>query len=414
MPNVRFNLKNRNEKSTLISAVFRYDTKRLVYSTGQKINPKFWNDKEQKARETFKFLQYSEFNAYLKKVETETLNIYRRYKTDGKPLSVEQFKKELDIALEKVKKDEAPTLFEFIEDFIKTREYSLSKPKGSIQVYKKAYKHLRDFAAYAKRKIDFEHIDLTFLDEFLQFLYMPPRSLSTNYSLKIVQNLKLFLNEATERGYNKYHAYRNRKFTIKKEATDNIYLSITELKKIETLELSHNPRLEKVRDLFLIGCYTGLRFSDYSDLKKEHFKKIEDTEVIEIVTKKTKEKVVIPINPLVKAILEKYNGGTPTPISNQKMNQYLKELGEIAGINDTVIKVRTKGGKRIDETYPKYQLISTHTARRSFATNAYKAGVPVTSIKRLTGHSTDTAFMHYIKINNEENAILMAQNSFFK
>jgi len=413
MANVRFNLKNRNETETLISVWFRYDGKRLVYSTGQKINPKFWNDKEQKARETAKFPEYPEFNAYLKKIETEVLNIYRRSKIDAKPLSVAGFKKELDKVLKKVDKDQPQTLFEFIDAFIKIKENSVPKPKAVIELYNKAYKHLKDFALSKRRKIDFQDIDLNFLDEYTNYLYSLEKPLSTNYASKLLQTLKFFLNEATERGYNKNTNYQSKKFSIKREDTEHIYLTNDEIKKIANLDLSENKRLDKVRDLFLIGCKTGLRFSDFSSLKKEHFKKVDGIDIIELVTQKTKEKVVIPIHPIVKSILKKYNGKAPNEISNQKMNEYLKELGELAEINEVVTKSRTNGGVRIDETFKKYELISTHVCRRSFATNTFKAGISSINIMKITGHTSEKSFLRYIKITGEQNATMMAKNSFF-
>ncbi|MDB5225995.1 MAG: hypothetical protein JWN78_188, partial [Bacteroidota bacterium] len=171
MPTVRYNLKNRNENETLISLVFRYDGNKLVYSTGQKINPKFWNGKEQKVRETSKFPEYPEFNSYLKKIETDTQNIYRRFKTNGNCLSVEEFKKELDIALQKASRDHLPTLLEFIESFIDIRQNSLSKPKGSIVVYNNAFRHLKGFSSEKRRWLNYEDINLEFLDEFTEYLF---------------------------------------------------------------------------------------------------------------------------------------------------------------------------------------------------------------------------------------------------
>jgi integrase len=95
------------------------------------------------------------------------------------------------------------------------------------------------------------------------------------------------------------------------------------------------------------------------------------------------------------------------------MNKYLKEMGKMAGIDGTEMQVKTNGGRRYEVTVPKYELISTHTARRSFATNAFKAGVPSISIMRITGHSTEKAFMKYIKITNEDNARLLSNHRFF-
>lgn len=412
MANVKFNLKNKNENETLVVLIFRYDNNKFVYSTGQKINPKFWNDKDQKAKETSKFPEYPEFNNYLNTLRYKTQDVYRKLLIEKPSFEKEDFKKELDYSLEKEKRKEKPNLMQFIDEFIKNRELS-GKPNGSIQVYKKTQKHLKD---YCKKygSINYESINLEFLEKFQRFLYSEPRLLSVNYSLKLIQNLKLFLNEAKELEYHNNDAYKSRKFTIKKEEITHIYLTLEELERMYNEDLKEKPKLERVRDTFIVGCFTGLRFSDFTKLQPQHFKKIGDVEVLEIVTQKTNQKVTIPIHPKVQSILKKYDGIMPRPISNQKMNEYLKDLGELVKINDDIVISRTKGGQRTEEVFKKYDLISSHTARRSFATNSFKAGVPSISIMKITGHTTEKSFLQYIKISSEENAVLMAQNSFFK
>ncbi len=123
---------------------------------------------------------------------------------------------------------------------------------------------------------------------------------------------------------------------------------------------------------------------------------------------KTQGKVVIPCHPVVTAMLDKYNGVLPAAISNQKMNDYVKELCQLADITHKESKGITKGGKRVIRTVEKWQLVSTHTARRSFATNMYVLGVPAITIMRITGHKTEKAFMRYIKLDEEQHAQIIA------
>ena len=123
--------------------------------------------------------------------------------------------------------------------------------------------------------------------------------------------------------------------------------------------------------------------------------------------------VIIPLKDYVKEILRKYEGIPPSAISNQKMNEYLKELGEAAAIKDDIVIASTKGGKRHIETYKKFELITTHTARRSFATNAYLQNVPTISIMKITGHRTEKSFLKYIKISQEDNANKLVNHPFF-
>ncbi len=212
------------------------------------------------------------------------------------------------------------------------------------------------------------------------------------------------MNEATERGTNTNLNYKSRKFSVTSENTAAIYLSQQEVNELEALDLANNKRLECVRDLFLVGCYTGLRYSDYSILKPEQIK----DGFIETPQIKTGESVVIPIHPTVEKILAKYNGNLPRSISNQKTNEYLKELGKLLpSLSSTISKTFTKGGTRVTVNYSKWELLSSHTARRSFATNEYLAGTPEITIMAITGHRTEKAFLRYIKLTPKEHAKLL-------
>lgn len=124
--------------------------------------------------------------------------------------------------------------------------------------------------------------------------------------------------------------------------------------------------------------------------------------------------MVIPLHPIVVEVLQKYQGNIPNSISNQKMNLYVKEIAEAAEINQPIVRSITRGNKREETIQYKHQMISSHTARRSFATNAYLGGVPTISIMKITGHRTEKAFMKYIKISQQENADKLAAHSFFQ
>lgn len=422
MSTVRFNLKDTNDqnKETLIYLIFRYSGKRLKYSTGQKIKPKFWNENQQRSKSTKQFPQAPELNALLDKLEHTTLSTHRKFVNDGQLPSYEDLRTALNVATFRTVEDKEATasitLMQFYEQLIQEREASPKFTKGTIKNYRTAYNHL---ATYQKKKrivLDFDAIDLDFFNSFTNYLYSPPRKYSTNYVSKLTRNLKTILQEATERGINTNLKFKSKKFRVSSEEAKNIYLTKEELQALHQLDLSKNLRLEKVRDLFLVGCYSGLRFSDFTQIKPEHLRMINEVQVIDIFTQKTKEPVTIPVHPIVDQVFKKYNDGTnvlPKPLSNQKMNQYLKELGALAQINEEIIDSKSIGGKRVEEKKLKYEMISTHTARRSFATNAFKSGIPSISIMKITGHKTQASFMKYIKINNEENAVLMAKNPFF-
>jgi integrase len=200
-----------------------------------------------------------------------------------------------------------------------------------------------------------------------------------------------------------------------REEPPAIYLTEDELTKLFQLDLSGNPRLSRIRDLFLVGCYTGLRFSDFTELKPGNYKKTPDgKEYIEMMTQKTGTKVTIPVKSEVREIVSRYNYQLPKAISNQKFNDYLKEVGKLAGLDEPTMLTRFRNGKRVDQTFPKYELMTSHTARRSFASNAYKAGVPVRYVMTVTGHKTEKEFYKYVRIRPDEHALLVSDNPFFK
>lgn len=412
MSNVKFNLDKKDLPATYILLKFSYSGKRVRYSTGIKINPSYWNEKKQRAVESAKFDGHRTLNDLLDKLESDALNIHRRFRAESKTPTVAEFKKQLDIARGKVEAEKRKDLFSFIGEFITERERLKYAPK-TIALYNRVRDILKEYQKAKRQQLDFGSINLEFYNSLLDYIYS--KNYSINYAGNIIKTLKTFLNAATERGYNTNLAYKSKYFTKPSEDVDEIYLTESELTSIYHLDYSQNNRLDRVRDLFIVGAFTGLRFSDFTKINPENITNIDGHDVIEISTKKTQDKVIIPIHPFVKSILTKYDNKVPGSISNQKMNDYLKEIGRDAKIYDLVPDYRSNGGKRrLVGTKKKYELVKTHTARRSFATNAFKRGINSLSIMRITGHKTESAFMKYIRISNEENAVLMAKNGFFQ
>ena len=296
------------------------------------------------------------------------------------------------------------TLFSFIRNFIDLSEKKPNPKTGRPVSYKMrreyevSFNYLQEYATDKKKIIDFKDINLEFYNSFTQFLQ--EKKLAVNTIGKKIQTLKIFLNAAKEEGLNDFEAYRSKKFVAMTEESETIYLDEAELEKLYKTDLRKSPPADRVRDLFLVGCWTGCRFSDLSQITPES---ISDG-MIHIKQYKTGKKVVIPLHPVVTEILNKYGGQLPEPISNQKFNLALKGIAEKAKITEQTHKAITKGGVKISTAYAKNKLVTTHTARRSFATNLYKSGFPSISIMAITGHVTEKSFLKYIKVTPDEHA----------
>ena len=398
---------------TVIFARISYAGYRLKYYLDECINPKYWSNTEHQVKETSKFPQYPEFNKRLKNDIADIEDVVRKYYNDngGKYPSPETLKPLLDIALKQGGNIDRITFFKFFTDFIErskngTRLSDKGQPitAGTVKTYDTTKAVLEKYQNHSKKKIDFETIDMAFYSDFKKYLTLTLK-LSTNYIGKHVKTIKTVLRDA-ESNYNIVvnPAYKSSDFTTVKENAETIYLPEHELKQLADLDLGDDLRLDTTRDLFLIGCYTGLRFSDLSTLRPEHI----NNGMITITAQKTGQTVVIPLHKTVKKIMDKYNGELPPARSNQKTNEALKDLCEKADALKKMVSIKgTKGGQLVTQTLPKYKLVTTHTARRSFATNQYLNKVPSITIMAITGHQTESAFMKYIKVAPDDHAIIL-------
>ena len=380
----------------------------LRYFTSESIDPIFWNTDTGRAKETKKFPQHPEFNARLKDIEDTAFNVLRRLQNDGTTPTNDLLKKEFDIIWKDAKDltDTAPEHMEFMQyvnHFIETS----NRREGTKKSYRRAYRDYQEYEQSRKMRLTFANIDIDFYNDFVKFLKSKkyaPNTIGTR-----IKVLKTFLSNAKEVELPVNDDFKKKAFAKPKEETETIYLNESELMSIYSLNLESKPKLDRARDLFLIGAYTGLRFSDLSQLNKDNI--TDDT--IAIKTIKTGTPVVIPLHSIVRSILGKYDNNLPKIPSNQKFNDYIKEIAALAGIKDSVKVEQTKGDLTIKTSTPKHQLVTSHTARRSFATNAFLADMPAIAIMKITGHKTESAFMKYIKISSEDNARKLMQHKFF-
>lgn len=413
MANVTFKLRSPNSnKIQMINIVFRFGCNdKLVYSTKLKILPKYWNFEKMRVRNIVEAIGKDAINERLNELQNVLDTFCIETIAHGKAITKYNLRDFLDKYTGKTKQIDENNLHGFIETFIDRSKERINPKTGKIICYKvrreyeRTYYYIKEYEKErAKGKIlDFEDITIDFYNDFTAFLQS--KNMATNTIAHKIQTLKVWLNEASYKGINENKEYKNQRFRAIVEKSDTVYLTSTELETIYNTDCG-SERLNRVRDMFLIGAFTGLRFSDFTSITKDNIRK--DTIFIE--QHKTGKRVAIPLHPIVKNIWERYGNKLPEPISNQKFNKYIKEVCQIAKIEDPEQKNMTKGGIRVSKTYEKYELVTSHTARRSFATNLFLSGFPAISIMQITGHSTEKAFMAYIRVKPEEYAELLREH----
>ncbi|WP_047549047.1 tyrosine-type recombinase/integrase [Psychroserpens sp. Hel_I_66] len=418
---VKFRLKDiKSKKETPI--VFDYSFgrgNRLKYSTGYKTFVKNWDSSNQRIRAISTINNREEVNNKLKEIELNFIksvsNLDELDRTNKKVL-----KSIYDNILGRhtQKTQEKITFFQYAENFTDSFEKNLITTNGiklnptTVRAYKQAIKHLKEFNKTKNYGLDFDKFDMDFYYAFIS--YLENKKFSINTIGKHIKNLIALLNRATEDGVNHNLKFKHRGFKRISEKSTSIYLTATEIEAIYELDLKSSPEWEKARDIFLIGYYTGQRVSDYNGMKKNQIKNFDGSDVFEINQRKTNKTVYIPIHPRIKEIMKtRYNNDLPPKMSEQVINKLLKLIGRKTKINELVLTKITKGGLVDEKMIPKYKLIGTHTARRSFCTNAYLSKMPVIDIMALSGHTTEREFYNYIKVTPQERAVKIADSAFF-
>jgi len=392
--------------------------------TPKQINPKFWNNgdseeednrgrklpkKKGKVRQRTEFIDSEDFQNDLNDLENHIKKSFEK-ETFQENINKDWLLTSIDKHYhpEKYEDKNPKTLFEFIQYFIDNSHKRLNPKTDNPVCYKMrreyivTFDYLKKFAKKYKEP-DFVDIDLEFYQDFIAFLRK--NNLATNTIGKKIQTLKIFLNEAKEQELNPYNKYKSKKFSTLSEKTDNIYLNESELTQFYEYDFSDKPRLERVRDTFIFGCWIGQRYSDWSSVSKDNIK----GDFLELTQHKTGEKVVIPLHFTTKEILLKYDGKLPKLITNQKFNDYLKEAARIVGIESKHEKKKMSNGRQITKHVPKYELMGSHTARRSFCTNNYLKGIPTITIMSVSGHASESSFLGYIKADKKEHATKMLE-----
>lgn len=413
MADVNFYLKDKNAKGkTLVFLNFNYDNKRVKISTGISINPRNWNDNKMRVKELIEIPEYSDYNEQLDNQRNCMMAVYRKFEKEGYFPVANILKNEFLARLNKpVKTNKSKDFWGHFEDFV---EYKRKTVVTTVGDYDKALrKHLKGTENYFNTPITFESIKKPiegFVEDFDFYLNNKCLNSSGFMGLKVNtigkqhKNLKSFLNwcfdnEITAR-FNLSHIK-----TITEES-DAIYLTQKEVDKIKNIKLD-DEKENLVRDVFLIGIETGLRYIDFCKLTKDNFK----TNDMHVIPSKqvnySNRKIITPISSTLRSILTKYNN-IPPNYPYKKSSDFIKTIQLIAEkceINDEYTFVNHYKNRKVETKNIKHKLITTHTCRRTFCTLKYfDKKMPVVAIMKFSGHITERSFLKYLKMTNQENA----------
>ena len=293
-------------------------------------------------------------------------------------------------------------LVDFIMEMVNKKNKSISYKSQ----YKVLMKHVNDFSEKYDCIIYTNSVTEDFIEDFIG--YLRDKNMRNNTVKGLIEKIKAMTKKAGNYGYAVNRTFDE--ISVPEEDTCSIALSMNDITRIYYYT-GLTKKQEKIRDLFIVGCLTGMRYSDYSTLTSDNIQK----DIIIKKTKKTGVTVHVPVHSYIKELLDKYNGELPKDISIQHFNRSIKTICKKIGLTDKVVFTRTVGHNIVTDTYEMWQVISSHTARRSAATNMYNSGrMKTLQIMLITGHTTEKNFFRYIKIGREENAKNISTDLFFR
>ena len=396
-----------------------FASQRIEFTTGYRIDVAKWDGDKQRVKNgcTNKLKQAaSEINAALLGYYTELQEIFKRFEVAEIMPSPAEVKEAFNNRHGQNEKTELAStdmsnvpsnFYEAFDDFVRVCGRQNDWTHSTFEKFAAVKNHLKNF----RSELSFDFFDEEGLTEYVQYL-REVREMRNSTIGKQLSFLKWFLRWSFKQGMHSNNAYDTFKPKLKDTQKKIIFLTWEELNKLREFKIPPTKQaLEPVRDVFLFQCFTGLRYSDVFNLRRSDIK----GDHIEVTTVKTSDSLIIELNDHSKAILEKYkdvefeNDKALPVITNQKMNDYLKELAELAEINEPIRQTYYKGNERIDEVTPKYALLGTHAGRRTFICNALALGIPPQVVMKWTGHSDYKAMKPYIDIADDIKANAMSK-----
>lgn len=393
-----------------------YNNQRVEFTTGYRIDVAKWDLEKQRVKNgcTNKLKQSaSEINADLLAYFAEIQKIFKEFEVKEEVPTTTELRELFNLAIKKdvatddtVQEEKALSFWKVFNEFVSENSKRNNWAKGTLQKFNALKKHIERWNPEPTMD-DFSEKGLSAFADTLH-----KQDLKNSTIDKQIGLLKWVLRWSASKNLTVDNAFMDFKPKLKTAQKTVVFLDAQELKQLTDFEIPEDKKyLEKVRDVFLFCCYTSLRYSDVYNLCHSHIK----GSYIDIVTVKTNDRIVIEFNDKSKAIYDKYkdfhfeNGKVFPVISNQKMNSYLKDLAELAGLDNPVHQTHYKGNERIETILPKYAVLSTHDARRTFICNALSLGIPANVVMKWTGHSDYKAMKPYIDIADDIKASAMSK-----
>lgn len=397
-----------------------FASQRIEFTTGYRIDAAKWDADKQRVKNgcTNKLKQSAtEINASLLGYYTEIQEIFKKFEVDEVMPTPEQIKEAFNALHRPAEEEAKPSkkkkgtegndFYKVFDEFVRDCGRQNDWTHSTYEKFAAVKNHLSNF----REGLNFDFFDEKGLNDYVAYL-REVKEMRNSTIGKQLAFLKWFLRWAFKQGVHQNNVYDTYKPKLKSTQKKIIFLTWDELTKLREFEIPANKQaLERVRDVFLFQCFTGLRYSDVFNLRRSDVK----GEHIEVTTVKTSDSLIIELNNHSKAILDKYkdvafeDDKVLPVITNQKMNDYLKELAELAGIDEPVRQTYYRGNERIDEVTPKYALLGTHAGRRTFICNALALGIPPQVVMKWTGHSDYKAMKPYIDIADDIKANAMSK-----
>ena len=393
------------------------------FATGHAVlRPDHWNKNKQRVRNKVDAVGCDEVNVQLEKLQAFVRQAHLDAKTKGQRRDrdfYQQVIQDFKRGVERSSVGQTLTIGEAFERFIDHASRHNSPitgsrlSKGTLENYAVTLRQIGHVLMYSTT---LDEVDMDWYNDFVSKSEVSGRAgqpLSKNYIGRHIKAVKSVLSAMEEQGLDVHPAYRRKAFKKITEDSTSISLNMEELKKMEALDLrDHPPGIAHSRDLFLIGCFTGLRISDLNRLQSAQVVTLDGRRCFSFNQKKTGQPVLIPIHPVVKAILVRYDG-PPRSQNDQILNRNLKRLGQLLELEEPVSVERTVGGVKRKESKSKWAMLTSHCARRSFCTNSYLMGMDALTIMAISGHKTEKSFRRYLKLGPEHYASRMAASPFF-